>query len=133
MYYTAAWIAQLVFVTRLRVEERGSIPGTSRDIFHFATLSRRALGPTQLPTHWVLGVLSHMLKRPGRESDHSPPPSAEFKNTWTYTSSSTYVFMAWCLVKYRICFHGVIIKPRDNFISIKRILFYHHLLLPSGN
>jgi hypothetical protein len=24
----------------------------------------------------------------GREADHSPPPSAEDKNTWSYTSTS---------------------------------------------
>jgi hypothetical protein len=41
------------------------------------------------------------VKRPGRKADHSPPSSAEVKNTWSYTSTNTYVFMAWCLVKDR--------------------------------
>jgi hypothetical protein len=27
------------------------------------------------------------VKRPGREAGHSPPASAEVKNTWTYTST----------------------------------------------
>jgi hypothetical protein len=27
------------------------------------------------------------VKRPGREADHSPPSSAEVKNTWSYTST----------------------------------------------
>jgi hypothetical protein len=31
---------------------------------------------------------------PGREADHSPPTSAEIKNTWIYTSTSPYVLMA---------------------------------------
>jgi hypothetical protein len=41
------------------------------------------------------------VKRPGREADHSPPPSAEVKNAWSYISTPQYAFMAWCLVKHR--------------------------------
>jgi hypothetical protein len=33
------------------------------------------------------------LKRPGRETDHSPPTSAELKNKWNYISTPPYVFM----------------------------------------
>jgi hypothetical protein len=36
-------------------------------------------GPTQPPIHCVTGALSQGVKRPGRESDHSPPISAEVK------------------------------------------------------
>jgi hypothetical protein len=48
-------------------------------IFLFTTASRTALGPTQPPIRWVPGALSLGVKRPGREADHSPPPSAEVK------------------------------------------------------
>jgi hypothetical protein len=41
-----------------------------------AGASRPALGPTQPPSQ---GALSLGVKRPGREGDHSPPSSAEFK------------------------------------------------------
>jgi len=44
--------------------------------FLFATASSPALGPTQPPIQLAPGV-----KRPGREADHSPPSSAEVKNT----------------------------------------------------
>jgi hypothetical protein len=54
-------------------------------IFLFTTVSRMALG----------------VKQPGRETDHSPPSSAEVKNVWSYTSAPQYTFMAWCLVKHR--------------------------------
>jgi len=37
----------------------------------------------------------------GLEADHSPPPSTEVNNTWSYTSTPQCVFMAWCLVKHR--------------------------------
>jgi len=43
--------------------------------------------PIQPPIQWVSGTLSLGLKRPGRESDHSPPHSAEVKKAWGYTST----------------------------------------------
>jgi hypothetical protein len=64
------------------------------EIFLFTTASKMALEPTQPPIQWVPGVLSFGVKRPGREADHSPPSTAEEKNTWTYTSTPQYVFMA---------------------------------------
>jgi hypothetical protein len=48
-----------------------------------------ALGFTQPPIQWVRRALSSGVKRPGRESDHSPPTSAQ------------------------------LVKHRDNFICIK--------------
>jgi hypothetical protein len=48
-------------------------------IFLFTTASRTVLGPTQPPIQWVPGALSLGVKRPEREDDHSPPPSAEVK------------------------------------------------------
>jgi hypothetical protein len=59
----------------------------------FSTSSRPALGPTQPHIQWVW-----VVKRPGREADHSPPASVEMKRTWIYTSDSPYVFMAQCLI-----------------------------------
>jgi hypothetical protein len=41
----------------------------------------------------------------GLEADHSPPPSTEVNNTWSYTSTPQCVFMAWCLVKHRDYFN----------------------------
>jgi len=38
---------------------------------------------------------------PGREADHFRPSNAEVKNAWSYTFTPPYLFMAWCLVKYR--------------------------------
>jgi hypothetical protein len=56
-------------------------------IFLFTTASRTALEPTQPPIQWVPGAFSLGIKRPGCEADHSPPSSAEVKNTWSYTST----------------------------------------------
>jgi len=46
--------------------------------------------------------ISHFLSTNmsmGHEADHSPPSSAEVKNTWYYTSTPQYSFMVWCLVR----------------------------------
>jgi hypothetical protein len=37
----------------------------------------------------------------GREADNSPPFSTQVRNVWRYTSTSPYVFMAWCLIKHQ--------------------------------
>jgi hypothetical protein len=53
-------------------------------------------------------TLSQGVKWLGHEPDHSPPPSAEVMNTWSYSSTPAYIFiitgynfMAWYLVKHR--------------------------------
>jgi hypothetical protein len=68
-------------------------------IFLFTTASGTALGLTQPPIQWVRGALSLGVKQSGREADHSPSPSAEVKNAWSYNSTPQYAFMAWCSVK----------------------------------
>ncbi|PNF37665.1 hypothetical protein B7P43_G11938, partial [Cryptotermes secundus] len=39
------------------------------------------------------GDLSKGVKRPGRETDHSPPTSDEVRKMWIYTPTSPYAFM----------------------------------------
>jgi hypothetical protein len=68
-------------------------PGRGK-FFLFSTSSRPVLGPTQSSFQWLPRALSPGVTRPGREADHSPPTSAEFKNTWIYTSTPPHVFMA---------------------------------------
>jgi hypothetical protein len=41
----------------------------------------------QPPIQWIPGAPALEVKRPGRESDHAPPSSAEVKNAWSYTST----------------------------------------------
>jgi hypothetical protein len=72
------------------VSIRGSISGNDGrwDFFLFATASRPALGPNKPLIQWVPRALSPEVNRPGREADHSPPSSAEVKNTWSCTSTA---------------------------------------------
>jgi hypothetical protein len=80
------------------LDGRGFESQQSLGIFLFA-VSIPVLRPTQPRTQWVSGTIFLGVKRPGREADHSPPSSAEVKNTWSYTSVPQYAFMAWCSVK----------------------------------
>jgi hypothetical protein len=75
--------------------------GQELGIFLCTTASRPALGTTHPPIQWVPGALSLGAKRPGHDANHSPPPSAEVKNAWSYTSTPRYALMAWRLVKDR--------------------------------
>jgi hypothetical protein len=55
----------------------------------------------QPPIQWVQGPLNPVVKRPGREANHSPPSMPRSKNAWSCTSTPQYVFMPWYLVKHR--------------------------------
>jgi hypothetical protein len=63
------------------------------------TSSRLALG-----AHPVSYPIATLVKRQGHKADHSASTSVEIKNTWIYTSTPPYTFMAYCLVKHRDSF-----------------------------
>ena len=50
-------------------------------------MSKLSLGPTTPPIQEVLWSISPKIKL-GLEADYSPPPSAEFKNEWSYAATS---------------------------------------------
>jgi len=85
-------------------------------IFLFFIASIPALGPTQSPIQWAPGIISTVIKRPGREADHSPPSTVEFKKAWSYTSTPqgrfylTFTLLYW----WRMCVWTVI----DSSISL---------------
>jgi hypothetical protein len=91
---------------------RGRSSSSVRDKIFFSTSSIPVLVPTQPPIQWVTGLFPPGVKRPGRETDHSPPTNAEAKNTWIYTSTPP------------ISLHGVVL----NLIRAGTSLPY---LLPS--
>lgn len=69
-------------------------------IFLFVTKSKPAVDPTQPPVQWYRGYFVR-CNAASRRTNHSPPSSVEVKNSWSYTSTSTYVFITWCLIKYK--------------------------------
>jgi hypothetical protein len=105
MYYFSSLSSSVSIVTRLRDRRPWFDFRQGLQVFLLATASLPALGPTQPPIQSV-----PWIKRPGREADHSPPPSAEVKNAWSYTSTPPYIFMVWCLMKQWI-------RPRGAVLS----------------
>jgi len=62
---------------------------------------------------------------PDHEADHSPQPSGNVKNVWSYTSSlSQYVFMVWCFVKQGICLHCVVQAQEQVYLYFLRGSWY---------
>jgi hypothetical protein len=52
------------------------------------SLPQRPASSSLLGPNIVISTLiSNTLDRPGREADHSPPSSAEVKNSWSYISA----------------------------------------------
>jgi hypothetical protein len=58
------------------------------------------------------------VKRPTREAHHYPPPTAEVKNRWSYTSTSQHVFMASHVVKYRNDFMFLLAEGLHSTIRV---------------
>jgi hypothetical protein len=61
-----------------------------RQFLEFSLLHIVQTGSEAHPVAYPLGTggSSPELQRPEREADHSPPTSAEVKNSWSYTSTS---------------------------------------------
>jgi hypothetical protein len=89
------------------------------------------MGPTQPTIQWVSGTLSLGVKWPVREAEHSPPSSAQVKNSWSYASTPQYVFMAWCLVKHRDNFTFLTLPHPKANLEAKIRLFTHLFVLPA--
>jgi hypothetical protein len=51
-----------------------------QDNFLFSTASRQAPGSTQPPLQWAPRALSREVKRPWRETNHSPVCTSDLKN-----------------------------------------------------
>jgi len=64
----------------------------------------RLCGPSSLQHNVYRGLLTSVIKRPGRQADISLPPSVYMKNVWSYISTSTYTFKAWSLTRQVINF-----------------------------
>jgi hypothetical protein len=72
----------------LIIPTRFSVIRIFYDVTIYSTASKPALGPTQPPIPWVLGVLPAGVKRQSHEADHLPPSNAEVKNGGPITSFS---------------------------------------------
>jgi hypothetical protein len=88
------------------LDDRDPISGRFWEFFYSS--QRTEVGFAAHPASYPMGS---GVKRPGREADHSPPSSADVNNAWNYTSTPPYIFVVWCLDKYRMC------SWRDTYLS----------------
>jgi hypothetical protein len=95
-------VSSVSIVPRLRAGRPG-FDSRKRKRFFFSSPPRPDWfwGPIQS----VLGALCLWAKWLEREADHSRPSSAAAKNAWSYTSTSSHVFMACHLVKHGVNFN----------------------------
>jgi hypothetical protein len=89
------WDSAASIVTALRASRPGnrdSYPWQRQDIFFFNS-SKHAVGPTAIPTRWIVGEPSPVIKRLGREVDNSSACCVEAKPECLYTFTHKYVFI----------------------------------------
>jgi hypothetical protein len=74
-----------------------TVSGTHK--FHtFLPIEKGILAKRLLPHLTPLNVMyGYYKKQPGHEADHSPPSSANVKNSWSYNSTAP------------ICLHGMVL------------------------
>jgi hypothetical protein len=85
MLYMLIHLSYLDTANGARISQSVEILGRSK-IFLYSTVSRPALGPTQVPSQWMRVSVSLGVKRPGSEADHLPPSSAKVKKGETITT-----------------------------------------------
>jgi hypothetical protein len=74
---------------------RSSSPGRVKNFLHVVQ-TKSGVHPASYPMR--TGGSFPGIKRPGHETDHSPPASAEIKKMWIYTFTPPYAFKSWCLI-----------------------------------
>jgi hypothetical protein len=79
-----SWYNVRLQAGQLRI--RSSSPVMNK-IFLICTLSRPVVWPTNLLSNGYRQLFSQRVKRPGRETDRSPPTSARVKNSLPHMSS----------------------------------------------
>jgi hypothetical protein len=106
------------------------IPGTSRDIFLFATISIQALGTPSLSyRYW--GILPL-----GYQADHSPPSSTEVKNAKRYTCTRNFlpysisVFHEVFPLNLYVLFLSPLFPALQNLLSLTIITIHNVKMVP---
>jgi hypothetical protein len=88
--------SSVCIATDYRLDDQRGREFESRYVHKFLFLHVVQTGSGVHPTSYKMGTGGSFpgVKRQGREAEHSPPPSAEVKKMWIYTSTPPHVFMA---------------------------------------
>jgi hypothetical protein len=62
--------------------------------------SRPSLGPYQRPIQWLLGAIRSKVRAAKASTYNSPTSSADVNYAWSYTTTPSYFFMVWCIIKH---------------------------------
>jgi hypothetical protein len=89
-----SWSSLVIIVTRLQPGQPRFSSQQGQGIFLFITISRLALGSTQLLTQWVLGALSPGIKQLGHEEAPHICLVLRLRMCGTVSPFPQYVFMA---------------------------------------
>jgi hypothetical protein len=91
-----------------RLDDWDSIPGRGRLFLYYNIQTGPGAHPVSYPVSILGGGgLSLWVRQLGHEADHSPPSTVKVKNAWSYIYTRQYIFMVWCLIKYRDNFNLV--------------------------
>jgi hypothetical protein len=91
------------------MDDRGSIPAGAAEFLSLSPHPDLLWGPPTCLYSAYHGDLSPGVKRPGHEVDHSPSPSAEIKNAWSYTLTPP-IRLHCVVLRYMLCHHEVVLR-----------------------
>jgi len=105
-------------VTRFRAGRSGMRVSVGVRSFYIVQNVRPALGPPSLGGYrcFIQGIM-----QPGRDVDHSPPSSAEFKNEWSCISSSPVCLYGLQWDNFTFFFHAFL-STRDLDFVLRHVL-----------
>jgi len=102
-------MAQSLQILDYDPDKWGSTPGRGRDFpLHHCVQMVSGAHPSSYPVGTM--VFSSGIEWPEHEAVHSSLSSAKVKNAQSYTSTSQYIFIVWCLIKRIICLHDVVLS-----------------------
>ena len=85
-----SWDSVVSTVWPVQSENHDLIPSWGKTIFLFSRACMPALGPTQPPTQWLVGLFPG-VEHSGCQVDHSPPSSTEVRSEWNNTSNPPFL------------------------------------------
>jgi Predicted nucleic acid-binding protein, contains PIN domain len=87
------------------------------------------MGPIEPPIKWIIGALSHGVKWPSCEADHSLLSVYVVEYEWSYTATPSYAFMECKGIKviYSFDLTECVHVHQKMMYTVIQLLLYKHL------